>query len=334
MGLDGLSFSIGSESGEAKIEDSYDVVILGAGPAGLTAAIYTSRAKLKTLVVEKEAVGGEAAATDLIENYPGFPEGITGGDLAQKMEEQAKRFGAEIVFADVESVELQGNPKSLVINGKRVEAKAVIIATGTSPRELGVPGEKEFKGRGVSYCATCDAPIFAGKDVAVIGCGNSGLQEGLYILKFAKSATFVEFLPTIKAEKILQDRIKAQPNVTCLLNHEVVEIKGDVMVNAIVVRDRATGETKEIPVQGVFVYIGLLPNTELFKGKIELNKWGYITVDRKLQTSVPGVFAAGDVIDKDVRQVATAVGDGATAAVSAQSYIEELEAAEVQAEQA
>ncbi|MDZ7262673.1 MAG: thioredoxin-disulfide reductase [candidate division KSB1 bacterium] len=322
--MQGISLSLKKDTGPTQLEKNYDVVILGGGPAGLTAAIYTARAKLKTLVIEKEAIGGEAAATDVIENYPGFPEGVSGAALAQRMAEQAQRFGAQIFYGQPTKFELESQPKSFILAGQPIQAKAIIIATGTSPKMLNVPGEKEFKGRGVSYCATCDAPIYAGRDIAVIGCGNSGLQEGLFILRFVKSITFVEFQPTIQAEKILQERIKAQPNVTCYLNHQVVSINGDKTVSSITIKNRENNELKEIPVEGVFIYIGLVPNTQFLEGKVKLNDWGYIITDEKLQTSVPGIFAAGDVRETEVRQVATAIGDGAVAAISAQNYVESL----------
>lgn len=323
--ISGLFAHDEGENKATDIMDDYDVLILGGGPAGLTAAIYTSRARMKTLLVEKAVIGGEAATTDLIENYPGFPEGIQGSELADRMRAQAVRFGAQIVIAEPEDIDLLTQPKEMTINGKRVRVKSVIITSGTSPKALNIPGEKEFKGRGVSYCATCDGPIFADKDVAVIGCGSSGLQEGLFILRFVKSLTMVEFLPTIQAEKILQDRIVGRENVSCLLNHEITSIQGDKWVKSITVKDRATNEIKEIPMDGVFIYVGLVPNTQYLQDQVKLNQWGYILTDEKMQTSVPGVFAAGDVRETEMRQVATAIGDGAIAAASAQHYIEGLQ---------
>ncbi len=323
--MDGLIFSLKKDEQKIELQDFYDVIILGGGPAGLTAAIYTARARLRTLVIEKKEIGGEAAATDVIENYPGFPEGINGHALADRMVQQAKRFGAEIYYGEVMNLNLKSSPKTLLLDGKPISAHAVIIATGTSPKLLNVPGEKELKGRGVSYCATCDGPIYAGKDIAIIGGGNSGLQEGLFILKFVKSITLIEYLPKLNAEKILQEKFQAHQNTTTLLNHQVLSINGTGKVESVTVKDRATGETKLIPVAGVFVYIGLIPNTELFQGQLELNQWGYIVTDERLQASVPGVFVAGDVRDKGLRQVATAIGDGALAAVSAEKFVEQLQ---------
>jgi thioredoxin reductase (NADPH) len=323
--MDGLIFSLKKDENKIELQDFYDVIILGGGPAGLTAAIYTARARLRTLVIEKKEIGGEAAATDVIDNYPGFPEGINGHALADRMVQQAKRFGAEIYYGEVMNLNLKSSPKTLLLDGKPISAHAVIIATGTSPKLLNVPGEKELKGRGVSYCATCDGPIYAGKDIAIIGGGNSGLQEGLFILKFVKSITLIEYLPKLNAEKILQEKFQAHQNTTTLLNHQVLSINGTGKVESVTVKDRATGETKLIPVAGVFVYIGLIPNTELFQGQLELNQWGYIVTDERLQASVPGVFVAGDVRDKGLRQVATAIGDGALAAVSAEKFVEQLQ---------
>jgi thioredoxin reductase (NADPH) len=322
--MEGLSFNISKVSEASELEDEYDVVILGGGPAGLTAGIYASRAKLKTLLIEKEIIGGEAASTALIENYPGFPEGIDGAELADRIRRQAERFGCLVSYASPSVSELKSWPHKIGLNDKTVTAKAVIIASGTSPKTLNIPGEKELKGRGVSYCATCDGPIFSGKDIAIIGAGNSGLQEGLFILKFVKSLTIVEYLPTIQAEKVLQDRIATHGNVKWELNSQVTFINGDNWVTSISVLDRATEEVKEIPVQGVFIYVGLIPNTDYLGGQVELNEWGYIVTDRKMQTSVPGVYAAGDIRETEMRQLATAIGDGAVAAASAQHFVENL----------
>jgi len=320
--MEGISFGVMQGGGGQELQPEYDLMILGAGPAGLTAAIYASRAGMNTLLVEKEAIGGEAASTSMIENYPGFPEGIKGAELTERMRSQAQKFGAQIVLAAPESLDLWAEPKKATLKGQPIRARSIIIASGTSPRRLGIPGEKELKGRGVSYCATCDGPMFAGKDIAVIGCGNSGLQEGLFIRKFVKSITMVEFLPTIQAEEILQERMRSYDNVQWLLNHETVSISGQDWVESITVRDRAGGEGKQIPVQGVFIYIGLEPNTDYLDGQIELDKWGFIPTDEKMQTSTPGVFAAGDVRVTEMRQIATAIGDGAVAASSAYHYVD------------
>jgi len=301
----------------------FDVIILGAGPAGLTAGIYTSRSLLKTLILEIGVIGGEASSTDLIENYPGFPEGISGMDLTDKMKRQAEKFGSEIILTQISEIDLSKKTKTVKTEDGQFTAKTIIIATGTSSKNLNVPGETKFKGRGVSYCATCDAPFFKDKDIAVIGAGSSGLQEGLFLTEYVKSIKVIEFLPHMTAEKILQERIKKKNNVEFFLNHKLVSINGDEMVESITVENRSTGEKKDMPVEGVFVYVGLKPNTGLFNGKIKLDKNGFIITDIQLKTSQEGVFAAGDVRQKILRQIATAIGDGALAAFSAKTYIEE-----------
>jgi thioredoxin reductase (NADPH) len=320
--MEGISFKVTKAAEEQELRPEYDVVVLGGGPAGLTAAIYASRSRMRTLVVEKEAIGGEAASTSMIENYPGFPEGIKGADLAERMRSQAQRFGTQIIVESPQRLDLRAVPKEVRLSNQLIRAQTIIIASGTSPKTLGIPGEKELKGRGVSYCATCDGPMFAEKDVAIIGCGNSGVQEGLFILKFVRSMTMVEFLPTIQAEEILQESMRDHENVRWLLNHETLSINGDDWVESITVIDRETGAEKEIPVEGVFIYIGLKPNSDYLGGKVELNEWGFIPTDERMQTSVPGVFAAGDVRTTALRQIATAIGDGAVAASSACHYVE------------
>jgi thioredoxin reductase (NADPH) len=322
--MQGLSFGVSRASEASELENEYDVVILGGGPAGLTAAIYASRARAKTLLIEKGIIGGEAASTALIENYPGFPEGINGTELADRMSRQAERFGTKVIYATPTVADLKSWPFRIGLDEKTVVARVVIIASGTSPKTLNISGEKEFKGRGVSYCATCDGPIFTGKDITIIGAGNSGLQEGLFILKFVRSLTIVEYLPTIQAEEILQDRMTAHENVKWLLNHEIVAVNGNSWVTSISVKDRTTAEIKRIPVQGVFIYVGLVPNTAYLGGQVELNDWGYILTDQRMQTSLPGVFAAGDIRETEIRQVATAIGDGAVAAASAQHFLDNL----------
>ncbi len=319
--MESISFKVTKGTGEQELRPEYDVIILGGGPAGLTAAIYAARARLKTLLVEKEVIGGEAASTSKIENYPGFPEGISGVELAERMRAQAEKFGAQIIIATPEKLDLRAEPKQMKLKDQLVQAQSIIISSGTSPKQLGIPGETKLKGRGVSYCATCDGPIFTDKDIAIVGCGNSGLQEGLFILKFVKSMTMVEFLPTIQAEKILQDSMKAHDNVRWLLKHEALSINGEQWVESITVKDRETDEEKEVPVQGVFIYVGLKPNSDYLEGQVELDEWGFIPTDERMQTSVPGIFAAGDIRTTEMRQVATAIGDGAVAASSAYHFV-------------
>jgi thioredoxin reductase (NADPH) len=308
-------------------DEIYDLIIIGGGPAGLTAGIYATRGRLNTLLLERLQAGGTAAITEWIENYPGFPEGIAGADLMKKMEEQAKRFGLLITpTKEVISADLQSKIKSIKVESREYKSRAVIIATGTQPKKLNIPGEDKFRGRGVSYCATCDGPFFKDKDIAVIGAGNSGIQEGLYLLRFVKSEMVVEFLPHMTAEKILQERALQEQRMKFFLNHMATSINGEDKVESITIKDRQSDQAKTIPVQGVFIWVGLIPMTGFLKGQVDLDKWGYIAAGDDTKTSVPGVFAAGDVRQKTLQQITTAVGDGATAAFMAERYLEELSA--------
>jgi thioredoxin reductase (NADPH) len=303
----------------------YDLIIIGGGPAGLTAGIYATRGKLDTLLLDRLAPGGLAASTEWVENYPGFPEGIAGADLMKKMEEQAQKFGLEITsIKEVLSVDFKNKIKTIKVEDGEYKTKAVIIATGTQPKKLNIPGEDKFKGRGVAYCATCDGPLFKDKNIVVIGAGSSGIQEGLYLLRFVKTVTVVEFLPHMTAEKILQERASKEPRMKFYLNHLVTSINGENKVESVTIKNRDTGEEKKIEAQGVFVYVGLTPITGFLKRQIELDKWGYISAGEDTKTSVPGAFAAGDVRQKILRQITTAISDGATAAFMAEKYVEEF----------
>jgi len=301
----------------------FDLIILGGGPAGLTAAIYATRAKLDTLLIEKALPGGYVSSTDWIDNYPGFTDGISGMELSKKMEDHARRFGANIILDEVIEVDLKSEPKTVKTNQSKYQTLTIILATGNEPKKLNVPGEEKFRGKGVSYCATCDGPFFKDKDIVIVGCGNSGIQEGLYLLRFVKSITYVEFLPYMIAEKILQEKALREPKMKFHLEHQISSIDGKDRVESVTIQNLKTEEKVIIPVQGVFFYVGLVPKTEFLKGKIDLDKDGYIITDENTQTSVPGIFAAGDVRQKSLRQIATAVGDGAIAAVMAQKYLEE-----------
>lgn len=307
----------------------FDLIIIGGGPAGLTAAIYAGRALLKTLLLEKLVPGGLVATTEKIENYPGFGS-VAGMELAKKMEDQARKFGVEIVTEEVNTLAVMEENKIVRTQGNEYQAKAAIIATGTKPKNLNVPGEDKFRGRGVSYCATCDGAFFKDKDVAVIGCGSSGLKEGLFLLRYVKHISFVEFLPHMTAEKILQERIKKESNVAFYLEHMLTSINGEGNISSITIKDRKTGQEKNIEVQGVFIYVGLDPITDFLKGVVELDQYNYIITNEKLETSVPGIFAAGDVRTTNLRQIATAVGDGALTAFMAEEYITKPPLAEKQ----
>lgn len=289
--------------------------MLGAGPAGLTAASYATRAGYKTLVLESMAPGGQLMFIDKIENYPGF-ESITGFELAEKFENQARSFGSEIEYSEVKSIEKVD--KAFVINGE-YEAKAVIIATGAHHRELGVSGEKQYQGKGVSYCATCDGPFFRGKKVAVVGGGDTALSEALYLSKLCSEVLLIHRRNEFRGQKVLQDRVKNTPNISLLLSHQVKEIKGDSKVSSIILED---GE--EVKLDGVFIFTGILPNSAPFASLVELDGQGFIKTDEKMETSTLGIFAAGDVRTTSFRQVSTAVGDGAIAAHSADEYISNL----------
>jgi len=302
-----------------------DVIIVGGGPAGLTAGIYTSRERLNTLLLEKEMCGGLPATTELIENYPGFPEGINGAELMNKFKEQAERLGLKInEFEEVKKVEPAAKIIRIKTEKKEYSAHAVIVTSGSVPKRLNVPGEQEFRGKGVSYCATCDGPLFRDKDVTVIGCGNSGLQEGEALLKHARNITFVEFLPYMTAAKILQERLQKNKNIVFLLNHILTSINGDTKVNSVKVKDRQTNEKKEIETSGVFIYAGFLPNSKFLEDVAKLDKAGYVIVNEKMETSTPGIYAAGDVCLKNVRQIDTACGDATIAAISVREYIKGL----------
>jgi thioredoxin reductase (NADPH) len=305
-------------------EKTYDLIIIGGGPAGLTAGIYAARAKLKTVLLERLNPGGLVASTDWVENYPGFPEGIVGAELVKKMEEQAAKFGTEIVsFKEVNSADLKGKTKIVKVDKEEYRAKAVIIASGTEPKKLGIPGEEEFRGRGVSYCATCDGAFFQGKDIVVIGGGSSGIQEGLFLTRFVNNITVVEFMPHLNAEKILQERAQKSEKFKFFVNHMATSINGKDQVESVTIKDRKTNEQKTIPCAGVFVYVGWDPKTEFLKGQVDLDKWGYVIAGEDTKTSTPGVFVAGDVREKNLRQITTAVSDGTVAAFMAEKYIEE-----------
>ncbi len=300
----------------------YELVIVGGGPAGLTAGIYAARARLRTILIEKMPFpGGLAATTHYIENYPGYEKGISGEELTTRMADQASRFGLRTANGEVVSVDLRGNHKVIHTRTSQYPAKAVIIASGTEPRKLKIPGELRLRGRGVSYCATCDGPIFKDKDVAVIGTGNSGLQEGIFLSRYVGNISFVEILPHITGEKILQEKLKERRNIKFYLNHSITEIRGEKIVTSLMLTDLTSKNHFSLDVQGVFIYAGLDPLTKWIGHEVELDDAGYVITDGELRTSVKGVFAAGDVRRKTCRQVATAVGEGALAAFMVEQYL-------------
>ncbi len=302
----------------------YDVVIIGGGPAGMAAGLYASRAALQAVLLERAMNGGQAATADKIENYPGFPEGIPGPELMMKMDEQARRFGLEVNFTEVLSIsQLPGDNFQIGVSEGEIMAKSVIIATGTQSKLLGVPGEESFRGRGVSYCATCDAAFFQGEKVAVIGGGDSAIQEGLFLTRFAEKVYIIHRRNELRATRVIQEKAMSHPKIEFILESVVTSILGKDQVEAVKIKNLRTNEEKAVSVGGVFVYIGKEPSTGPFRGFINIDKGGYIVTDLKMQTSRRGVFAAGDVRQSPLRQVITAVADGAVAAVSANQYLEE-----------
>lgn len=294
-------------------EKLYDLIIIGGGPAGLTAAIYAQRAKLNCLLLEKVGLGGQIALSDVIENYPGVGS-LSGAELMAKFEEQAKSFGAQIDFAEVEQVEDKGSYRIVKTTNGELKTKTVLIATGAKPRKLGVPGEAIFAGKGVSYCATCDGFFFKGKDVVVVGGGDTAVKEGVYLSKLAKKVTIIHRRDQLRAEKIIQEKAFAQPNINFIWDSVVTEIFGQEKVAGVKVRNVKTNIETELTTDGVFIFIGITPNADFIEAAKDKN--GFIITDKFMATSMPGVYAAGDVRDTPLRQVATAVGDAAIAVAS------------------
>lgn len=302
----------------------YDVIIIGAGPAGMTAAVYTSRANLSTLMIERGVPGGQMMNTEEVENYPGY-DSILGPDLSNKMFEHAKKFGAEYAYGDIKEI-IDGKEFKIVKAGsKEFKARAIIIATGAEYKKLGVPGENELGGRGVSYCAVCDGAFFKNKQLVVVGGGDSAVEEGVYLTRFAEKVTIVHRRDQLRAQKILQDRAFSNEKVDFIWNHTVKAInEKDGKVGSVTLVSTVDGTEKEFPCDGVFIYIGMIPLTKPFENLGITNEAGYIETNELMETKVPGIFAAGDVREKQLRQIVTATGDGSIAAQSAQHYIEEL----------
>ena len=301
----------------------YDVLIIGGGAAGLSAALYTTRAQLKTLVIEQLAPGGQLMLTSDIENYPGFPEGVLGPDLSQYMEKQAVRFGAMIDYDSIERLEIEGPVKAAVGAEGTYTAKALIVATGGEHNKLEVPGEDELAGRGVSYCATCDGNFFTGQDTVVVGGGDAAMDEGLYLSRIVNKVTVIHRRDELRATKVLQERAFSTPNMDFKWSHVVQEIRGNGSVDRVLVTDLKSGEEYEHPVSGVFIYIGFHPNTAFLDEVLPMDRGGHLVTNMRMETPVPGVYAAGDARQFSDRQLGNAVGDGITAALSAYRYITE-----------
>ena len=307
-------------------EKMYDVAILGAGPAGMTAAVYTSRANLSTIMIERGVPGGQMVNTNEVENYPGFAS-VLGPDLSNKMFEHAKKFGAEYAFGDVKQLSDGDEYKTIVTGNKEYKARAVIIATGAEHKKLGIPGEEEYSGRGVSYCAVCDGAFFKDRELVVVGGGDSAVEEGIFLTRFAKKVTIVHRRDQLRAQKILQERAFANEKIDFIWSHTVKEIHGkDGKVNSVTLVSTKDGTEREFKTDGVFIYIGLVPLTKPFEHLGITNEDGWIITDEEMRTKIPGIFAAGDVRAKSLRQIVTATGDGSIAAQSAQEYVEELKA--------
>lgn len=304
----------------------YDVIIIGAGPAGMTAAVYTSRANLTTLMIERGMPGGQMATTEDIENYPGF-ESIVGPELSTKMFEHAKKFGAEYAYGDVDRVVDKGEIKEVIVGDKTYEAYTVIIATGAEYRKLGAPGEEELTGRGVSYCAVCDGAFYKGREIAVIGGGDSAVEEGMYLTRFADKVTIIHRRDELRAQKIIQDRAFDNEKIEFIWNKQVESVnEKDGVIGSLTLVDTKDGSKSEFDTEGMFVYVGTDPLTAPFKDLDILDENGYVVTNEDMETKVPGIYAAGDVREKLLRQIVTATGDGSIAAQAAQKYIEDLKA--------
>ncbi len=298
------------------------VLIIGSGPAGLSAALYAARADLAPVVLSGMDLGGQVSQTHIIENYPGFPEGISGSGLVEAFQKQAERFGAEIVFDMAIEADFSRRPFRIKTHGGEFLAESVIIATGATPRKLGVPGEEEFVGRGVSYCATCDGHFFKGMDVVVVGGGDSALEEGLFLTRYAASVTLIHRRDTLRAGAILQKRAREHPKIKFVWNTVVTEIQGEDVVQAVRLKNVRTGEESTLPTSGVFIFIGHTPNTQLFEGQLDMDGRGYLIADERMRTSIPGVYVAGEAADPVFRQVITSAGMGAAAAMQVTHYLE------------
>lgn len=301
----------------------YDVIIIGAGPGGLTAGIYAGRANLKTLILEKEVIGGQIALTEKIEDYPSFPEGISAQELIKRFEEHAKKFGAEIIFEEAKEINIDGKYKIVKTNYGEYRGKAIIVATGARHKTLDVPGEKEFRGKGVSYCAICDGPFFKDKDIVVVGGGDTAILEAIYLTKFGKKVYIVHRRDKFRASAKYVERAKENKKIEFLLENVVKEIYGEKKVEGVILENVKTKEERKVPASGVFIFIGFTPNSEILKGLAEIDEKNGVLTNEKMETNVPGIYAIGDVRSKSLRQIITSASDGAIAAMAANEYIEE-----------
>lgn len=300
----------------------YDVIVIGGGPGGYGAALYTARASLSTLVIEKLSPGGQMATTDIVENYPGFVEGINGLELGMQMKQGAERFGVKTKMAEVKSVDLTTTPKLIHTRKETFEAKTVILALGASPRELGLENERELRGRGVSYCATCDGMFYRDKTVVIVGGGNTAVADAIFLAKICKKVYLVHRREELRASKTYMDSLEKAENIEFVWNSEVVEVLEEGMVTGVKIKNNRNQDIKEVACDGVFIAVGNVPNTTLIQGQIELDEAGYVVADETTKTNIPGVFAVGDMRQKPLRQIVTAVSDGAVASKFAEEYID------------
>ena len=315
-----------NEGVKGDVNKDYDVIIIGGGPAALAAAVYTCRALLKTVIFEKKYLGGQLAGTELIENYPGFPEVISGFELTQRMEAQAKRFGVEIRYEEVAKLDLENDLKAVTTDTDKYASHIVILATGADPKKLGVPGEEEFYGKGVSYCATCDGAFYRGKSVVVVGGGDSAITEGIFLTKYAQTVQIIHRRDEFRATKIYLDDAFSNPKIKVILNTLIESIHGKEKVDGVVTQNLVTKEKKDIPCEGVFIFIGSTPNTGFLGNLLCVDAGCHIETNIHMETAIEGLYAVGDIRKNSYRQIATAIGEGVTAAIAAEHKLAELKA--------
>lgn len=320
-----MELNISSNQGANHEPKHVKVLIIGAGPAGLAAALYAARAELKPVVLTGMTMGGQASITHIIENYPGFPEGLPGPELGELFRAQAERFGAEIVFDSAIEVDLSEQPYKVKTYGGKYSADSVIISTGATPRHLGVPGEVELTGKGVSYCGTCDGFFFKDKEVVVVGGGDSAIEEGSFLTRFANKVTVIHRRDELRASPIIESRARSNPKINFIWDTMVEAVVGEEAVTQVALKNVKSGQESVLETDGVFIFIGHTPNTELFVGQLEMDTDGYLVVNKYMETNMPGVFAAGEVADPHFRQVITSAGMGAAAAIQATRYLESFE---------